>query len=163
MAILKAVLEFLGALFGVFRGLGSKIKAWLRQKPVMVSKPKYGFGYVDLGFCEYAEVKWLLKYPNPGTEREDYLRHYREGKRIDNPSDAAHRLRVEGPYCPKCETELSELKKIWIFWKKYRWSCDACDFKMGSKKCASQVREAADRVFEARLRKKFETGREGAP
>ena len=155
--------EIIGIILSILNWLPSRIKAWLRwAKPIRLPKATTYLGYVDLGFSEWSGVKWLLKYQKPSGAHGhgDYLWHLQQGRPINNASDAVKQLHIDGPYCPECEInpELLETRSLWRFWKKYQWSCVNCDFKKRGKKSAYDVRWEANKFFEAKWRKAFQTG-----
>ena len=137
----------------------------LKRKPAKSLSFIGGGIYEDIGFREWAQVNWFLKYEKPSIldldGKNDFLQLLKDGQKVSNTADASKYLSIDGPYCPHCNTGLSESKSFVLLWltnKKYKWICDNCGFSIRSKKDKYQSREAAHRVFESKLRKAFETG-----
>jgi hypothetical protein len=156
-------LEIIGYVNTVLNFLSSLFKKF-KRKPVASSGPfKSVFtSYEDIKFANWNDLKWLLRFAQPIVphEHDDYLWLLKQGKPISNPTDALKRVRIEGPYCPKCETELSKHTSFFIFkvfGKTYKYECSNCHFKKRLKK-PDELIDSAYKIFEAKFRKAFETG-----
>ncbi|MCK4330545.1 hypothetical protein KAX02_11970 [candidate division WOR-3 bacterium] len=108
--------------------------------PRIVSIPRYGYQEVGTGI--YGGVKWVLQLPNPGPFDSHPL--------LPSPSplEIAKRLKVTGPFCPKCDTELEERKKLFG----YTWTCVKCRFCIRSKIPVHKLREKAYLYFKSDIR-----------
>jgi len=134
---------------------------WAKSRSRGVS----GFGYFDIDFRDYYNLKWLLRYPNAVVEagtQSDYWKQLQGGKPVKDASTAAQKLQISGPYCPRCMTELREENNylLWLLKRKYLLQCPntLCGFKRRNRKSASELRDDVDRVFVAKLREAFENG-----
>jgi len=102
--------------------------------------PRYGYQEVGTGI--YRSVKWLLLLPNPGPFDSHPLLP------SPSPSEIAKRLELKGPFCPKCDTELEENKKLF----RYTWTCVKCGFRIRSKIQIYKLREKAYLCFQSDIR-----------
>ena len=120
-----------------------------------------GFGYFDIDFRDYYNLKWLLRYPHAGNNT-NHWEQLQQGKQISNATTASQQLQIGGPYCPICTTELREENNylLWLLKRKYFLQCPKtqCGFKKRNRKSASELRDDVDRVFVAKLREAFKTG-----
>lgn len=104
------------------------------------SIPKYG--YEEFGTRIYEGVKWLLLLPKRGTFDSHPLLP------SPSPSEIAEKLKVEGPLCPECDTELEENKR-------FRWyilTCVKCDFHIRKKDPIYKLREKVYRLSQPDIR-----------
>lgn len=108
-------------------------------------------GYRELGYHEHLGVKWLLRLPNPSPfnflEQEDPSR-----KAFAFSQD----LNIRGPFCPNCQTELTESAR---FLGGYSWSCDMCAMSKTSEISMSKAQEKAEKVFQSQLRRQLNNGK----
>lgn len=104
-----------------------------------------GYGYQEVGTGIYRGVKWLLLLPNPGPFDSHPLLP------SPSPSEIAKRLELKGPFCPKCDTELEENKKLF----RYTWTCVKCGFRIRSKIQIYKLREKAYLYFQSDIRERL--------
>ena len=105
-----------------------------------LSYPRYG--YRDLGYGLLGGVKWLLQYPKPSLSWPPSEA---------SPSELAASLNVDGPYCPRCETELVERKALFG----YTWVCERCGLKLRRRMTMFEAEEQATRIFRADCRRQL--------
>ncbi len=98
-----------------------------------------GGPYVDHGSGEWDGVRWRLRLPD--------LAH---SLRMPEPSEVADSLRIDGPFCPKCGTELEERER---FLGGYAWTCPRGDFAQRRKASRYVTRDRALRIFQREVEK----------
>ena len=101
-----------------------------------------GHGYKDIGYKDWGGTKWLLRYPNPSPTSG--LFHPK------SLSEKISQLSVEGPFCPKCKTELSQKQRLV---PGFVWICENCRFKINKRYNIYEGREKALKVFQGEFRK----------
>ena len=102
----------------------------------IAATPRYG--YQEVRSRIYGRVKWVLKLPNP----EPFPLY------SPAPLEVAKKLKLEGPFCPNCDTELEENKRFFG----YTWICVKCRFCIKSKIPIYKLREKAYLCFKSDIR-----------
>jgi len=95
--------------------------------------------YVDHGTGTYDGVLWRLRLPD-----------FRHAMQMPEPSQVAASLRIGGPFCPKCETELEERER---FLRGYDWTCPRGDFTQKRRVSMDDTRKRALLIFRREVEK----------
>ncbi len=98
-----------------------------------------GGPYVDFGTGQWDGVTWRLRVPD-----------LRGSLRLPDPSEVAGSLRVDGPFCPSCGTELEERER---FLGGYVWTCPRGDFAQKRKVSRYDTRDRALRIYQREVEK----------
>lgn len=113
---------------------------------IVISTPRYG--YKDLGYRDYLKVKWLFQFPR----QDPYDPFMFDNIRSTDPYEMSQELNVEGPFCPKCQTELRESAR---FLGGYKWICDKCHFQISQKVNKYSTKEKVKKVFQSEFRRQI--------
>lgn len=101
--------------------------------------PMFKENYFQYGKFEHAGLNWEEMYPIPHST------HFRTGSfTVSSDNYTVY----SQPYCPKCDTELTEKKAVF---SRYIWKCPACKFSKRSMKNRNVLEDEANKIVKSKM------------